>query len=269
MRLSLSLGALAALASLSSAVPNGWSKTKSAEDSPTKLDDCGCWPIYQAMLRCQKLSGPNANTRDCVCIPNPDGWYGSMDGCRNCLAPGSLEDNFFDNMSRLVTQLFVSCTNAGGGVTSDGTSICASNYYREACVSLGTGGKPSWASFEVFESQTKGNASYVLDIAEHGADAGEQSSSSTGTAATTTTTATDASDVTSTTTETSSTATTSITNEPSPAGSGTSDDASGTETGPGSATTTPSSAVGLVGARTLAGRIAGVMMAVAVGTVLL
>lgn len=270
MRLSLSLGALAALASLSSAVPNGWSKTKSAEDSPTKLDDCGCWPIYQAMLRCQKLSGPNAKTRECVCIPNPDGWYGSMDGCRNCLAPGSLDDNFFDNMSRLVTQLFVSCTNAGGGVTSDGTSICASNYYREACVSLGTGGKPSWASFEVFESQTKGNASYVLDISEHGADDGGESSSSTGTTTTkTTATATDASDVTSTTTETSSTATTSTTNEPSPADNGTSDDASGTETGPGSATTTPSSAVGLAGARTLAGRIAGLVMAVAVGAVLL
>ncbi|KAH7111153.1 hypothetical protein B0J13DRAFT_576989 [Dactylonectria estremocensis] len=287
MRPLSSLAALVALAGFSWAEPNGWSKAKSAADSPTKLDDCGCWPIYQAMLRCQKLKGPNADTRECVCIDNPDGWYPSMDGCRNCLSPGSLEeDDFFDNMSRLVTQLFVSCTNAGGGVTSDGVSICASNSYREACVSLGTGGQPSWASFEEFDSQTKGNASYVLDIEEYDADEDEDASTSTtdtavkttGTAVETTDTATKTTGTatttidSATTTETSSTAiaiTTTSTGELSPASTGTSDNASGTETGPASATTAPSSsATKLAGDRTVAGVIRGAIIAVVVGAIL-
>ncbi|KAF4461640.1 hypothetical protein FALBO_11553 [Fusarium albosuccineum] len=273
MRPSSTLAALVALAGFSSAEPNGWSKTKEADDSPTKLDDCGCWPIYQAMLKCQKLKGPNADTKECVCIPNPDGWYPSMDGCRNCLSPS--EEDFFDNVSRLVTQLFVSCTNAGGGVTSDGVSICASNYYREACVSLGTGGKPSWASFEEFEDNTKGNASYVLDIEEYGADKDkdeDESTSTTGTAAkktaatTVATTATDSDD----TTETSSTATTDATStgELSPAGSGTSDNASGTETSPASASTVPSSATKLATHWTVAGAIRGAMVSMLIGAVL-
>ncbi|KAH7010540.1 hypothetical protein EDB80DRAFT_715030 [Ilyonectria destructans] len=274
MRLPWSLAAVVALAGFSSAEPNGWSKTKEADDSPTKLDDCGCWPIYQAMLRCQKLKGPNADTRECVCIPNPDGWYPSMDGCRTCLSPS--DEAFFDNVSRLVTQLFVSCTNAGGGVTSDGVSICASNYYREACVSLGTGGRASWASFEEFESETKGNASYVLDIEEYGADKDEDASTTgsaaktTGTAAktTATTTATDSAG----TTETSSTAmtVTTGTGDLSPASSGTSDNAeeTETETGPASATTVPSSATKLASDRTVAGVIRGAIIAVVVGAVL-
>ncbi|KAF4952449.1 hypothetical protein FSARC_12644 [Fusarium sarcochroum] len=257
MHLSSSLATLVALAGLCSADPNGFSPSKSARDSPTKLDDCGCWPIYQAMLKCQKLEGPNADTRKCVCIANPDGWYPSMDGCRNCLSPGSLEDDdFFDNMSRLITQLFVSCTEVGGGVTSDGSSICASNAYRRACVSLGTGGRKSWGSFEVFESKTTFNSSYVLDISEYGADE-DESTSKTGKAAKTTAT------------DSGSTTDTSIaTGEPSSDGSGTSDSASGTETDPASATTTPSSAMDLAGTRTVAGVVSGMMIAVAVGFVL-
>ncbi|KAM6517680.1 hypothetical protein FSOLCH5_008647 [Fusarium solani] len=264
MRPSSYLAALVALADFSSANPNGWSKTKEAVDSPTKLDDCGCWPIYQAMLRCQKLKGPNADTRECVCIPNPDGWYPSMDGCRMCLSSGS-DHEFFDNMARLVTQLFVSCTNAGGGVTSDGVSICASNYYREACVSLGTGGRASWASFEEFESDTKGNSSYVLDIDEYGAD--EDTSTSTKSTTAKTTAAETATDSVSAT-ETSSTVTSTATSagEPSSTGSSTTEDASGTESGVASATTTPSSAIKVADARIVA--VIGGIMAVAFGTVL-
>ncbi|UPL03074.1 hypothetical protein LCI18_014008 [Fusarium solani-melongenae] len=264
MRPSPYFAALVALADFSSANPNGWSKTKEAADSPTKLDDCGCWPIYQAMLRCQKLKGPNANTRECVCIPNPDGWYPSMDGCRMCLSSGS-EHEFFDNMAGLVTQLFVSCTNAGGGVTSDGVSICASNYYHEACVSLGTGGRASWASFEEFESDTKGNSSYVLDIDEYGAD--EDTSTSTKSTTAKTTAAETATDSVSAT-ETSSTVTSTVTSagESSPAGSSTTEDASGTESGVASATTTPSSAIKVADARIVA--VIGGIMAVAFGTVL-
>ncbi|KAM0549180.1 hypothetical protein ACHAPJ_009489 [Fusarium lateritium] len=258
MRFSSSLAALVALAGLSSADPNGFSSTKSAPDSPTKLDDCGCWPIYQAMLKCQKLKGPNADTRDCVCIPNPDGWYPSMDGCRSCLSPGSLEDDFFDNVSRLITQLFVSCTEVGGGVTSDGSSICASNAYREACVSLGTGGRKSWASFEVFGDHTKGNSSYVLDISEYGANEDESTSTKATTVKTTATTiATDFASTTEASTE-----------EPSSAGSDTPDNASGTETDPASTPTAPSSAMKLAGTRTMVGVISGVMVVMVVGSVL-
>ncbi|KAJ4247447.1 hypothetical protein NW762_013122 [Fusarium torreyae] len=253
-----SLAALVALAGLSSADPNGFSSTKSAPDSPTKLDDCGCWPIYQAMLKCQKLKGSQADTRECVCIPNPDGWYPSMDGCRNCLSPGSLKDDFFDNVSRLVTQLFVSCTEVGGGVTSDGSSICASNAYREACVSLGTGGRKSWASFEVFEDHTKGNSTYVLDINEYGADKDESTSTKDTTAkATATTTATDFASTSETSTE-----------EPSSAGSDTSDNVSGTEMGPASTPTVPSSAMELAGTRRVSGVISGVMIAIIARAVL-
>ncbi|KAM0415762.1 hypothetical protein ACHAPT_013267 [Fusarium lateritium] len=268
MRPSLSLAALVALAGFSLANPNGWSKTKEAPDSPTKLDDCGCRPIYQAMLRCQELKGPNADTRECVCIENPDGWYPSMDGCRMCLTSGS-DDEFFDNMARLVTQLFVSCTNAGGGVTSDGESICASNSYREACVHLGTGGQPSWASFEEFESKADGNSSYVLDIDDHGADDHTSPSTKSTTAKTTAVeTATDSVSATETlSTETSTaTSTATSTGELSPTGSSTPNDASGTETGVASVTTTPSSAIKVADAR-IAAVIRGVI-AVAVGTLL-
>jgi hypothetical protein len=100
-----------------------------------------------------------------------------MNGCRSCLSPGSLEnDDFFDNLSRTITQLFVSCTEVGGGINSDGESICASNYYFEACASLKGDGQPSWASYEVFAKGEKGNGTYVLDIAEF-----QEASSATGT----------------------------------------------------------------------------------------
>ncbi|KAM0468478.1 hypothetical protein ACHAP7_010852 [Fusarium lateritium] len=262
MRFPSLTAAFVALVGLSSANPNGWSKTKEASDSPKKLDDCGCWPIYQAMLRCQKLKGPNANTDDCVCIENPDGWYPSMDGCRNCLTSNS-DEEFFENMSRLVTQLFVSCTNAGGAVTSNGNSICASNYYREACVSLGTNGRPSWASFEVFESNTKGNSSYVLDISEYGAD--ESTSAFTKSTAAKTTTATAVDSTSTEETSTSAVTTTASTRESSSTGSATSDEASGSQTAAASASTVPSSAMKLAGTKVVVGVISGMMMAVVVG----
>ncbi|RBQ69199.1 hypothetical protein FVER14953_10054 [Fusarium verticillioides] len=234
------LAALIAFSGFTSASPNGWSKTKEADDSPSKLDDCGCWPIYQAMLKCQKLKWPKEETRDCVCIPNPDGWYGSMDGCRTCLSSNS-EHEFFDNTAKLVTQLFVSCTNAGGGVTSDGNSICASNAYREACVSLGTNGKPSWASFE--QEGVSGNGTYVLDIKEFGADDDEYTSTSVTSAKTTTKTSA-AESTGSTEATTVAVAATTGTTEAS-SSSATSDATSGTETPVASATTAPNSGMRL------------------------
>ncbi|KAF4503302.1 hypothetical protein FAGAP_456 [Fusarium agapanthi] len=253
------LAALVAIFGFTSAEPNGWSKTKEADDSPSKLDDCGCWPIYQAMLKCQKLKWPKEETRDCVCIPNPDGWYGSMDGCRTCLSSNS-EHEFFDNTAKLVTQLFVSCTNAGGGVTSDGNSICASNAYREACVSLGTNGKPSWASFE--QEGVSGNGTYVLDIEEFGADDDESTSTSTTSPKTTTkTTVPESSGSTETTTV--AVAATTGTTEPS-SGTATSDAISGTETPVASATTVPNSGMRLTGHGAV-----GMGLVAAVGAILL
>ncbi|KAF4335022.1 hypothetical protein FBEOM_11137 [Fusarium beomiforme] len=237
------LTAVVALSGFTSAEPNGWSKTKEAEDSPSKLDDCGCWPIYQAILKCQKLKWPKEETSDCVCIPNPDGWYGSMDGCRTCLSSNSDHD-FFPNMAKLVTQLFVSCTNVGGGVTSDGNSLCASNSYREACVSLGTNGKSSWASFE--QDDVSGNGTYVLDIKEFGAKDESTSTTSAKTAAKTT--ATDSADTTETTAM--AVASTTGTAQGLSTGSATSDFTSGTETPAASATTAPNSGIKVAGIQT-------------------
>ncbi|KAG8671991.1 hypothetical protein FPOAC2_05356 [Fusarium poae] len=271
MHFSTTFAALVALSGFTSAEPNGWSKTKEAEDSPSKLDDCGCWPIYQAMLKCQKLKFPEQSAEDCVCIPNPDGWYGSMDGCRTCLSSNTNED-FFDNMAKLVTQLFVSCTNAGGAVYSDGNSICASNSYREACVSLGTDGKASWASFE--QGDTTGNGTYVLDIEEYGAKKDASTSVTTAKTAektTAATAATDSADSTETETETEATdstktdAETKTTSVGAAATTGTSEAASAAQTPAASDTTTPSSAMKLAGAQ--AGAM-GLMVAVVVGAAL-
>ncbi|KAL2127620.1 hypothetical protein VTI74DRAFT_10393 [Chaetomium olivicolor] len=250
MHYSASLAALVALAvaSIASPEPNGWSSVKSAPDGPTKLDDCGCWPIYQRMLKCQKLKGPDRGIRDCVCIPNPDGWYTSMNGCRACLSPGSLkDDDFFDNLSRTITQLFVSCTEVGGGVNSDGESICASNYYFEACASLKTGGQPSWASYEVFGKGEKGNGTYVLDIAEYQGNATSSSTTVTTTPKTTTTSGT------AITTE--GWATTTGPSTPPPTRTTT------TSASSPATTTTPSSALGYAGSRLHAVRIMGLVFA--------
>ncbi|KAK4236607.1 hypothetical protein C8A03DRAFT_35463 [Achaetomium macrosporum] len=259
MHHSAPLVALAALVAPLVASPNGWSSTKSAPDGPTKLDDCGCWPIYQAMLRCQKLKGPNSGIEDCVCIPNPDGWYTSMNGCRACLSPGSYDDDdFFDNLSRAITQLFVSCTEVGGGINSDGESICASNYYFEACAALKTDGQPSWASYEVFKEGKKGNGTFVLDIAEYQGNATATSSSTTDTPKTTTTT-------------TSGTTTSSATTEGSASTTGAAvTGAPGTSTSSSSstATTSPSSAMGYAGSRSQAGRILGLVVTVGIAIVL-
>ncbi|KAL2192917.1 hypothetical protein P885DRAFT_46650 [Corynascus similis CBS 632.67] len=259
MHFTTPLAALVALVSpsLASPEPNGWSSYKSAPDGPSKLDDCGCWPIYQAMLRCQKLKGPNSGTDDCVCIPNPDGWYTSLNGCLACLSPGSYEDDdFFDNLSRTISQLFVSCTEFGGNVFSDGESICASNYYFKACAALKTDGKPSWASYEVFAEDLGGNGTYVLDIAEYKEDSSSTLSSTVTTKTSTTiTTATLSTSLNTgnlaSTTEVSTTTAT----EP-------------TETSPlATATTTPSSAMGYVGSRLRAGYIMGLVFTVGVALI--
>lgn len=272
MHFSTTFAALVAISGFTSASPNGWSHQKEADDSPSKLDDCGCWPIYQAMLKCQKLKWPEEKAEDCVCIPNPDGWYGSMDGCRTCLSSNTDED-FFDNMGKLITQMFVSCTNAGGAVYSDGNSICASNSYREACASLGTDGKPSWASFE--QGDVSGNGTYVLDIEEYGAKKGSSTSVTTAKTAEKTTaataSATESADATETETNTKTDAETKTEAETSTAAAasaaGTSDAASEAQTPAASVTSTPSSAMKLAGAQAGAASM-GLVVAVVMGAML-
>lgn len=214
---------------------------KSAQDGPDKLEECGCWPIYQAMLRCQKISGNSTATVDCVCIPNPDGWYTSFNGCRSCVAYRSYsDDNFFDNYARTIQQLLVSCTEIGGAVTSDGSSICASNAQWRACTGLREGGRgvkePSWASYEIFGTSNRGNGTQVLNIAEYRED--EHTGTGTGTTTTTTmTTESDGGEVTTTassaTSETATsrfsvgiTTTTTTTTTGAPAATGTADQSS-------------------------------------------
>lgn len=252
-----SLAALAVLVALCAATPS----YKSAPDGPSKLDDCGCWPIYQRMLTCQKLNGPNSGIKECACIPNPDGWYTSMNGCRACLSPGSYDVNdFFDNLSRTITQLFVSCTETGGGIKSDGQSICASNYYFRACASLRTGGEPSWASYEVFDGGKGGNGTFVLDIAEYQANA----------------TATDTAVSKTTTTRLATSTGTLVASETSTAvgtsapATRTSDAATTTATTSApSSTTSSSSAMGCAESRSQAGcMILGAVMAAGIGAVL-
>jgi hypothetical protein len=261
------LAALAALPSLSAASPNGFGSYKSAPDGPTKLDDCGCWPIYQKMLTCQKLKGSGKEIAGCVCIPNPDGWYTSMNGCRACLSPGSYELNdFFDNMSRTITQLFVSCTEVGGGILSDGESICASNAYFRACTSLKTGGLPSWASYVYFADgkggkEIDGNGTYVLDIAEYQAGA-----STTDTATSTSTTSSSATTTQDSTTDSGTSVTTGTSAPTAARTSGITTTATLASSGP--STTASSSAPGSAGSRSQAGRIMGLVVAVGVGAVL-
>ena len=90
-----------------------------------------------------------------------------MDKCRTCLSSGS--DDFFGLMAQTITQLFVSCTNAGGAVTSDGESLCASNAMFELCTALkdGSSGEASWASYEKFGSESeRGYGERVLYITD-------------------------------------------------------------------------------------------------------
>ncbi|KAJ4128087.1 hypothetical protein NW768_008371 [Fusarium equiseti] len=272
MHFSTTFAALVAISGFTSASPNGWSHQKEADDSPSKLDDCGCWPIYQAMLKCQKLKWPEEKAEDCVCIPNPDGWYGSMDGCRTCLSSNTDED-FFDNMGKLITQMFVSCTNAGGAVYSDGNSICASNSYREACASLGTDGKPSWASFE--QGDVSGNGTYVLDIEEYGAKKGSSTSVTTAKTAektsAATASATESADATETETNTKAdgeTNTEAKTSTAAATAAGTSGAASEAQTPAVSVASTPSSAMKLAGAQTGAATM-GLIVAVVMGAMLI
>lgn len=158
--------------------PGGPSNTKSAPAGPDKLSQCGCGPITDKMAQCQSVKGINDHIRDCVCIPNdqPDGWYGYLHSCRACLRSDNGDDDaaqtFFGNLASTITQLFVSCTEIGGGVVSDGTSICASNAMFEACAALNAG-RDSWASFERDGETSNGTYSLNVDVAGGKGDGGD------------------------------------------------------------------------------------------------
>jgi len=136
-------------------------------DGPNKLKECTyCEPIYMTMVKCQAIKRPGGIGKEitnCICVPNPDGWYGYLHKCRDCLSG----NDFFDNLSSMITQLFTSCTNAGGNVVSDGQSICASNAMWNLCASLndGSDGTLSWASFKRFSDPSQNsNATQLLYI---------------------------------------------------------------------------------------------------------
>jgi len=157
------------------------SQAASAADSPsTKLDDCGCWPIYQRMLNCQKIIDTGGNSerllRSCVCT-DASNWQGSVNGCTGCISPGSWkEDSFFDSVTQTVIRMLLICAGTGGGprgpgtLFSDGGSICATNEEGVVCTALREGrktGELSWASVEIFELGREWNATQLLDIAEY------------------------------------------------------------------------------------------------------
>lgn len=128
---------------------------------PRMLDDCPCGDIYKTMARCQ--SAGNNNVRECVCIPNPNGWYSWIHNCRACLT-GNV---FFENLGSTMTQLMTSCTQNGGGISSDGESICASNSGFEYCAGFQdrSSGKSSWSSFEQYTgNRERRNGTQWLDI---------------------------------------------------------------------------------------------------------
>ncbi|KAK3987595.1 hypothetical protein QBC44DRAFT_383099 [Cladorrhinum sp. PSN332] len=142
-------------------------KIPDVADGPDKVTLCTpCDPITAVMLKCQR-SNQN-DVRKCACIPNsePDAWYGSIHNCRACLSYNS-DNDFFDAMSSTLSQLMVSCTNAGGSVSSDGTQICAGNAMFEACTALRDNSTESRASYENFKDKSSNvNATFVLNLAD-------------------------------------------------------------------------------------------------------
>ena len=236
------------------AVPSASAATLVAEDGPNKLDDCtSCGPIYKTMVKCQTIKRPGgigSEIKNCICVPNPDGWYGYIHQCRDCLS--SPDNDFFNNLASMITQLFTSCTNAGGNVVSDGESICASNAMWDLCASLkdgGDNGALSWASFERFSDHSSdSNVTPLLHLEGGGSgSAGSSSSSSsrktTATTAAATGTSTDAAE-----SDSGSTSTTSDAASGTAAATGTGSQApSASTTGSQNATSTdkPSAAAGL------------------------
>ncbi|KAK4148421.1 hypothetical protein C8A00DRAFT_19743 [Chaetomidium leptoderma] len=140
-------------------------------DGPNKLDECtACGPIYKTMAKCQQIKRPGGvgkEIMECICVPNPDGWYPYIHQCRDCLSPGN--NDFFGNLASMMTQLLTSCTNPGGNVFSDGESICATNAMWSLCASLkdgsGSDGELSWASFDKSSDPSQNsNATQLLNI---------------------------------------------------------------------------------------------------------
>lgn len=147
--------------------PGQPSKIPDVPDGPDKVTLCDtqCGPITAVMLKCQRAG--NNDVRKCACIPNsePGAWYGYIHNCRSCLSDNS-DSDFFNAMSSTLSQLMVSCTNAGGSVSSDGSQICAGNAMFEACTALRDNSTNSWASYEVFRDDKKINATFVLNLAD-------------------------------------------------------------------------------------------------------
>ncbi|KAK4465824.1 hypothetical protein QBC42DRAFT_260486 [Cladorrhinum samala] len=146
--------------------PGQPSKIPDVSDGPDKVTLCGtqCDPITAVMLKCQRAG--NNDVRKCACIPNsePGAWYGYIHNCRSCLSDNS-DSDFFDAMSSTLSQLMVSCTNAGGSVSSDGSQICAGNAMFEACTALRDNSTNSWASYESFrDDKEKTNTTFVLNL---------------------------------------------------------------------------------------------------------
>jgi hypothetical protein len=71
---------LPALFALLVSANSGPSSTQEVPLGPNKLTEyTSCEPIWKTMVKCQSISGPaglGKELTDCVCVPNPDGWYG-------------------------------------------------------------------------------------------------------------------------------------------------------------------------------------------------
>jgi hypothetical protein len=182
----LRLTLLPALFALLVSANSGPSSTQMVPLGPDKLAECtSCEPIWKTMVKCQTISGPaglGKELKECICVPNPDGWYGYMHQCRACLSDSNSND-FFDNLASMIGQLLTSCTNAGGNVYSKDGSICATNAMWAMCAALKDGRKDpsrvSWASFERSTNQGDNkNATFVLNIEEPEATGGASGSSS-------------------------------------------------------------------------------------------
>jgi len=142
-------GALAALFILPSVTAT--SMYQEVPAGPNMLDECmACPRMYTTLFRCQQITQPGRQgdeVRNCVCIPGYDGWYPYIDACRGCLLNG--RDDFWASVGGMLTQVYAVCRDNPGNMTSDGTSLCATDSKYEGCMSLKDSSEgETWVSFK-------------------------------------------------------------------------------------------------------------------------
>jgi hypothetical protein len=143
---------------------------KGVKLGPNMLDECvACPRMYTNLYQCQKIAQPGRTgdeVRNCVCIPGYDGWYTYIDACRGCL-PFTGTDDFLGNYGRMMNTVLSVC-RGGGNITSDGTSLCASEAEFEDCMALRDSSEgETWVSFRMFGTDGKydSNRTMLLNLA--------------------------------------------------------------------------------------------------------